>query len=199
MKIKNLILLVCVLFLSSCKKEVENLSCYPNSKRPNIAITYEEMAEMFDEYDDGAKKVLDKYMKKESKGKDSVSTISNWYRLEDLKQYIAYLEKISAEKGIKLTGIKIYPATYPKDYGIKKYRERQTLIFTPTTIIEGKEDVAFEPLYSKKGNPISITKFLEQVRNKKVNEASILPNPFYKTFEGLESSSANRASIQPPF
>jgi hypothetical protein len=38
-------------------------------------------------YDKGAKE-LNKYMQKESGGKDSVSTEYNWYKLEDLKNNI---------------------------------------------------------------------------------------------------------------
>jgi|TARA_B110000238_G_scaffold70910_1_gene77797 hypothetical protein len=41
-----------------------------------------------DAYDKGAKKELDKYMKKISVGKDSTSRNYNWYKLDDLKQYI---------------------------------------------------------------------------------------------------------------
>jgi len=203
MKINFLGFVLCALLFVSCKESTkdcppkcEDLSCYSNNNRPDIAITYEEMAAMFETYDKGAKKVLNAYTKKESKGKDSISTISNWYKLDDLKQYIAYLEKISKEKNIKLTGIKIYPASYPKHYKKKEYAGRQTLIFTPTTTINGRDDVAFEPLYSEEGNPVSIDVFLNQVRNGKVNEASFLPT---LRSQSLESSAANRGQINPPY
>lgn len=204
-KIRKLVFLCAIIsILTSCKSECTHRenekgisdSCYPNSKKPSQVITYEEMADMMTAYDQGAKKELNNYMKKESGGKDSVSTEYNWYKIEDLKQYIAYIERISKEKEIPVTGFRIYPSTYPKNYEDKKLRNRQTLIFTPTTTIGGKDDVAFEPLYSEKGQPVGIIRFLEKVRAKQVNEASTLNLSLQS---GLESSSANRMQPTPPY
>jgi hypothetical protein len=188
MKLTILTIITLILLLSSCNVQTKDSdsSCYPDSKRPSQAITYGEMDAMMDAYDKGAKKELNKYMKKISGGKDSVSTNYNWYRLQDLKQYIAYIERISKEKNIEVTGFRIYPTSYPKKYSIEDLQGRQTLIFTPTTKIGNKEDVAFEPLYSEKGKPVEIGKFLEQVRSNKFDP-------------GLESSSANRVRTTPPF
>lgn len=188
------------IFIFSCKTECNHSesdkSCYPNDTKPSQVITYEEMADMMDTFDKGAKKELNKYLKKVSKGKDSVSTNYNWYKLDDLKQYIAYIEKISKEKNIPVTGFRIYPTTYPKKYKVEELQNRQTLIFTPTTSIGGKDDVAFEPLYSEKGKPVEIKKFLDKVRAKQVKKASVLNLSLQG---GLESSSANRLRPTPPY
>lgn len=189
------------ILIFSCKTECNhnetvNESCYPNSKKPSQVITYEEMADMMDAFEEGPKKELNKYLKKVTKGKDSVSTVYNWYKIDDLKQYIAYIERISKEKEIPVTGFRIYPTTYPKKYDIEKLQNRQTLIFTPTTAIGGKDDVAFEPLYSEKGKPVEISEFLEKVRTKQVNKASMLN---FNLQNGLESSSANRIRTYPPY
>jgi hypothetical protein len=173
----------------------EDLSCYPNSNRPSQVITYEEMADMMQTFDKGPKKELNKYLKKVTAGKDSVSTVYNWYKLEDLKQYIAYIERISKEKDIPVTGFRIYPSTYPENYSNKKLRNLQTLIFTPTTKLGDKDDVAFEPLYSEKGKPAEINQFLDQVRNKKLNKGSELKA---NSQDSLMSSSANRMRPTPP-
>jgi hypothetical protein len=203
-KIKKLIFFFSFLFiLTSCKLECKHdeneknisESCYPNSKKPSQVITYEEMADMMDAFNEGPKKELNKYLKKVSKGKDSVSTIYNWYKLDDLKQYIAYIEKISEEKEIPVTGFRIYPSTYPKNYKEKELRNLQTLFFTPTTAIDGKDDAAFEPLYSKKGEPAQVQQFLDNVRAKKANKAGMLNLSLQ---DGLESSSANRLRPTPP-
>lgn len=204
---KLLTLLFLSVLLFSCKTETKqpeiksngtekvDESCYPNSKKPSQIITYEEMDDMLTTFDNGPKKELDKYLKKVSGGKRSVSTVYNWYNIDDLKQYIAYIERISKEKDIPLTGFRIYPSTYPKNYKYKELRNVQTLIFTPTTKIGDKEDVAFEPLYSEKGKPAEIQQFLNKVRAKKVNTASMLN---LKMQHGLESSSANRMTPTPP-
>ena len=195
-------LLTILLFAYSCKTECNhtddgNESCYPNNEKPSQVITYNDMADMMDAYDNGAKKELNKYINKKSKGKDSISTEYNWYNIDDLKQYIAYIERISKEKNIPVTGFRIYPTQYPKNYKIEKYQNRSTLIFTPTTKINGKIDVAFEPLYSEKGKPVEISQFLEQVRaNKNVQKSGFLS--FSTTIQDLESSSANRIQIVPP-
>lgn len=200
MKFTILTVLFFVFYFSSCTQQSKSISldCYPNSQRPAQAITYEEMAAMMEAYDKGAKKELDKYMKQISDGKDSVSTDYNWYRLDDLKQYIAYIERISKEKNIKVTGFRIYPTSYPNKYGVKDLQGRQTLIFTPTTKIGDREDVAFEPLYSEIGEPSEITKFLEQARAKRIDTISGLPSPLI-TKVGLKSSSANRTRVTPPY
>ena len=202
MKTRYLII-SCILFaIISCKETVKNSEiikeksdCYANDSKPSQVITYEEMADMMEAFENGPKKELNKYLKKVTNGKDSVSTVYNWYKLEDLKQYIAYIERISKEKNIPVTGFRIYPSTYPKNYKEKELRNLQTLFFTPTTTVNGKDDVAFEPLYSKNGEPAEITQFLEKVKSKKVNKASMLT---VNMQEGLESSSANRIRPTPP-
>lgn len=185
----------------SCKTECthkeisdSDKSCYPNDKKPAQIITYEEMAIMMNTYENGAKKELNKYLKRVSKGKDSISTVYNWYKLDDLKQYIAYLERISNEKGIELTGFRIYPTQYPKTYKDTVYQNRTTIIFTPTTTIGDRDDIAFEPLYSESGKPMEITKFLNLALDKIKNDTL-----FKSSNDDLESSSANRLKPSPPY
>lgn len=91
MKIQIFTVIFFLFMIISCKETTKNnvqtsSSCYPNHSRPSQAISYEEMAAMMDAFDNGSKKELDKYMKRISKGEDSISTIYNWYKLEDLKQ-----------------------------------------------------------------------------------------------------------------
>lgn len=202
MKIIYLMMFTVLFAVISCKQTEKNpeiirekSNCYPNDSKPSQVITYEEMADMMEAFENGPKKELNKYLKKVTNGKDSVSTVYNWYKLEDLKQYIAYIERISKEKNIPVTGFRIYPSTYPKDYKEKELRNLQTLFFTPTTTIDGNDDVAFEPLYSKNGEPAEITQFLEKVKAKRLNKASMIS---VNLQEGLESSSANRIKPTPP-
>lgn len=203
MMTRFLLIFVSFLLFFSCKKTPKNptnttdkLNCYPNDSRPSQAISYEEMAEMMDAFDAGAKQELDKYMKKISNGKDTISTVYNWYKLDDLKQYIAFIEKISKEKGIPVTGFRIYTSEYPANYANKKLQGKQTLIFTPTTSVNGKEDVAFEPLYSEIGKPALVSEFLEKVKMKKSTNGD-----FKKLIDStsLQSSSVNRILPTPPY
>lgn len=194
--------MIFLFLLVSCNQTPKNQqnksssnNCYPIDSRPSQAITYKEMAAMMESFDKGAKIVLDNYMKEISDGKDSISTVYNWYKIEVLKQYIAYIERISKEKNIPLTGFRIYPSSYPLNYSDEKLRGRQTLIFTPTTSINGKNDVAFEPLYSEIGKPILVSKFLELEKKKKITNGSFLKSTDTTT---IQSSSSNRLPTSPP-
>jgi len=172
-----------------------------SSARPSNAITYKEMASMFHEYDTGQKIVLDKYRENYTgDSNDATETISHFYELNQLKQYIKYLEKISKEKEITLTGLRIFSAAYPKNYSDKSLRGRHTLVFMPTTKIGDKNNVAFEPLYSKNNDPIKFTKFLHKFSSKEtqsVTRASIIPF-FQGGLEDMDSSGTNRLEINPP-
>lgn len=198
---KSIILLFFTLLITSCTPKCEHKEDKINNSRPENAITYQEMADMFHQYDIGQKKVLDKYRVEFTNNEnDNIESISHFYELDQLKQYIAYLEKLSKEKEIELTGIRIFSAAYPKKYSDKKLSGRQTLIFMPTAKIGDRNGVAFEPLYSEKGKPIKFTKFLNKFsskESKQVMRASFLPllNP---AIQDLESSGANRMKPFPP-
>ena len=186
--------------LISCNNECSHKEKKVNDSRPDQAITYKEMASMFNAYDTGQKKVLDEYRGKLTQGKDPVETISHFYDLQDLKQYIAYLEKLSKKKNIELTGIRIFSAAYPKNHIKKELQGRHTLVFMPTAKIDGDREVAYEPLYSKKGNPIKFTEFLHKFSSKETKQvvrASLFP---LKTIddEFLLSSGANKLKPSPP-
>ena len=186
--------------LISCNNKCSHKEKDVNDSRPDQAITYKEMASMFNAYDTGQKKVLDEYRGKLTQGKDPVETISHFYDLQDLKQYIAYLEKLSKKKNIELTGIRIFSAAYPKNHIKKELQGRHTLVFMPTAKIDGDREVAYEPLYSKKGNPIKFTEFLHKFSSKETKQvvrASFLPLKSTQD-EFLLSSGANKLKPSPP-
>ena len=193
-------LLFLSLFIFSCQSEVISQVTKVNDSRPSNTITYKEMASMFDQYDVGQKPVLDKYRKEFSNdSKDTIESVSHFYDINQLKQYIAYVERLSKEKDIELTGIRIFSAAYPKDHSDKLLRGRQTLIFMPTANTKEKKNVAYEPLYSKKGEAIPFTEFLHQFtskESKQVVRASFLP--FTSSQKDFISSGANKLKLSPP-
>ncbi|WP_282072824.1 hypothetical protein [Polaribacter atrinae] len=187
------------IFILSCKSEATSQVTEVDSSRPSNAITYKEMASMFHQYDVGQKPVLDKYRKELTGDANEIESISHYYEINQLKQYIAYIERLSKEKDIELTGVRIFTAAYPKDYSDKLLRGRQTLIFMPTADTKEKKNVAYEPLYSNKGEAIPFTKFLDQFSSKETKQvvrASFLP--FIGAQEDLKSSGANRLKPTPP-
>ncbi|AQS94179.1 hypothetical protein BXQ17_08940 [Polaribacter sp. BM10] len=206
---KLLFCLSITIVLMSCNNEkkqkkeiVHHAEAIVNSKRPSNAITYKEMASMFHEYDTGQKIVLDKYRENYTgDSNDAVETVSHFYEINQLKQYISYLERISKEKNIKLTGVRIFSAAYPEKHRDASKRGRQTLIFMPTAKIGNNNGVAFEPLYSEKGTPIKFTEFLNKFSSeetKKVMRASFLP-ALNLLQDDLKSSGTNRLEHTPPF
>ncbi len=157
------------------------------------------MASMFHQYDIGQKPVLDQYRKELTGNAKEIESVSHYYDINQLKQYIAYIERLSKEKDITLTGVRIFSAAYPNDYSDKLLRGRQTLIFMPTADTKEKKNVAYEPLYSNKGEAIPFTKFLDQFSSKETQQvvrASFLP--FIGGQEDFKSSGANRLKPTPP-
>ena len=180
-------------------KEDVAKSCYPNNDRPTQAISYQEMASMFNEYDNGQKNVLDEYITKKTNGRDSVATISQFFSIEELKQYIAYIEKLSDEKEIDLTGIRIFTAAYPSDYKKEEYRNRVSFILAPTTNIGENKNVAYEPLKSGIKKPVSMQSVLNKYASattRNVDRASVFP--FNLRQNDDDSSALNRGNIDPP-
>ena len=145
-------LLTAMLFLACGTQnndtKAKDTSVYKFTGRPAQALTYNEVVPMLKYYDD---------MKRDTLRKTTLNggndTRVNFYRLEDLKAYIAYVEKLAMDKKIKLTGINIISAAYPEDkkYGLKQ--GYQTLIFMPATTGKENENVSFDPLYSEMGKP----------------------------------------------
>ncbi|WP_299672346.1 hypothetical protein [uncultured Polaribacter sp.] len=197
----SLLFIFLMIVVSSCKTECNHHEHIKiDNSRPSNAITYNEMARMFHQYDIGQKKVLDAYRKRFSNGKDSIETIAHFYEIHQLKQYIAYLEKLSKEKDIELTGIQIFSAAYPENYKLDTTLSgRQSLIFMPTANINGK-NTAYEPLYSKKGQPIPFTKFLNKFSSRETKQ--VMRASFFSFFseneDELESSGTNRLKPSPP-
>lgn len=199
---KIFVLITFSLFIFSCKSECdhsEQSSLEQNSKRPSQAITYQEMASMFKEYDNGQRLVLNDYISKKSNGKDTIATISQFYSLSELKQYISYIERLSEEKEIELTGVRIFTSAYPSDYKIKEYQNRVSFILAPTTNIGVRKNIAYEPLKSGVKQPVSMKSILDKYADettRNVNRASVFN---FNLMAGDNSSALNRGKTNPPY
>ena len=195
-------IIIVLLLMCSCKSECnhsEHNNIEQNSKRPSQAITYQEMSSMFKEYDNGQRLVLNDYISKKSKGKDTIATISQFYSLSELKQYISYIERLSKEKEIELTGVRIFTSAYPSDYKIKEYQNRVSFILAPTTNIGVRKNIAYEPLKSGIKRPVSMKSILDKYADettRSVNRASVFT---FNLMAGDNSSALNRGQTNPPY
>lgn len=144
--------LIALFLLVSCN-EYKDVNDKGNKGRPDIALTYPELISMLQHYDETKKDLQPKV----NGGEDARI---QFLEIEKLKAYIAYIERESKKKKIKLTGINFISAAYPENHVDKKKRNYQTLIMMPATTIGDEEGVSFDPLKSERGVPKSLKEIL---------------------------------------
>lgn len=201
-------LIPCFFLLIGCQdrsNKDRDKFCTEYSGRPDVAITYPEMVAMLKQYDKTKKGVLATANNGEN------DTRVNFFKLEDLKAYLAYIEKLSKEKNIELTGVNIISAAYPHDYADEQKRNYQTLIFMPTTKVNNAINISFEPLQSENSNPKLLAEILREYEyldehingislkgtNTGVKKASMFSLPEESSKSEL-SSGANKMGTTPP-
>lgn len=174
--------------------------CYENNGRPGNMLTYKEIVGMLTQYDKTRTDILKKVTP------DNVEdTRINTYDIKQLRDYLAYIEDLCKEKNIELTAINVISSAYPENYVKKEYANKQTLIYMPVTKING-ENVTFDPLQSKKGQPATFKQLLadynydwkydaRKIEVTKTQKAGIFSLGLQ---EDKESSGANRNTMIPP-
>lgn len=113
-----------------------------------------------------AKFQLDNYNLAHREELGSEYAFRTWISIDELKSYIYYVEKMSKEKGIEVSGIdfihtqykRVEPGTPNPDNAI--YEE--TMMLAPT-YKSGTKNVAFDPLYSKDGKPGELESLLDNL------------------------------------
>lgn len=113
---------------------------YRYKGRPKSALNYKEIIEMLADYDKTRIAPLEKALGYED------SRINN-YNFEEFMAYLGYIQKLSREAGITITGISFISASKPNYNNTGK--SYQDLIYIPTTTIDGKQ-IPFDPVLSAK-------------------------------------------------
>ena len=103
------LLLSIVLFTYSCADHTGGGNSNPN-KPPSIVLTYPELIQMLKQYDLTRKNQFAAAINKEE------DTRINFFKLQDLKDYIRYIEKAAKKSGVELTGINFIAGAYPEKY-----------------------------------------------------------------------------------
>jgi hypothetical protein len=115
-------------------------------KKPKNLISYKEL-----------KKGIENY-KKDIPSNNSNQTQSLWLSLDELKEYIAFVEENAKMKDISISGIRFHLTSDSGNNG------KINMAVCPTFehINEDNEpkQISFEPLYSEKGIPKSLTSLL---------------------------------------
>lgn len=148
---------------------------------------------MLSEYNTNKANILEGAIGKEDVRKTSFS-------LNSFKSYLAYIEELSTEKNIELTGVNILFGAYPENYAINPVkRNYMSVILIPVTNIDGKR-VMFDPLNSDLNQPKAVQDILSSygynygdVLSKRLNFS------MSRSSGDIESSGANRGQMSPPY
>lgn len=168
------------------------------SDMPSIGIAdkelgYKDIISMLAEYNSHKASLLEKAVGKEDVRKSS-------FDLEGFKSYLAYVEELSKEKNIHLSGINILFGAYPEDYSIDPIkRNYMSLVLMPVTTVNG-QNVMFDPLNSEIGKPRMVEDILSSYGyNYKSKLSNRLNMSWNRSEDDLESSGANRGQLSPPY
>ncbi|WP_075344015.1 hypothetical protein [Tenacibaculum agarivorans] len=204
-KIVAIALLTSAVTFIACQKDEEtvNPTAEAEVERPWNMLSYKEMIERLEDYDKTRKPVLEQALGYED-------TRINFYSIETLENYIAYVKQLSKEKGIELTGINFVSGAYPKnaDYGTPGY---QSIMLMPTTTINGK-NISFDPVQSTTEKVVTMKQIFanygynwvydskEDYENRNVANKEIQDNLAKRAQKSdLESAGSNFGKVTPPY
>lgn len=155
-------------------------------------ISNKELISMLSEYNTNKANVLENAIGKEDVRKSSFS-------LASFKSYLAYIEELSMEKNIEVSGINILFGAYPENYSLNPIKQGyMSIILMPVTSIDGR-NVMFDPLNSKMNKPAIFQDILSSFGYNYGEPISKRLNFYLNRNSGdVESSGGNRAGISPP-
>ncbi len=101
---------------------------------------------------------IDSYYKSIPKSRKTTQTLSVWFEINEIKNYISYLEKKSKDKGIDISGIRVHLISE------NDTSKKINLAFCPTVELNNKKGKkihpSFDPNYSEKGSPALLVKLM---------------------------------------
>lgn len=196
-----------MLSIFSCTQEkldqVQEQTIGKKAIRPYNALTTMQVVKMLEHYDITRKPILENALGFED-------TRINYYSIETLENYLAYVKQLSKEKGISVTGLSFVSAAYPKnfDHGTENH---QTFIFMPMVEIDGK-NIPFDAEASTNGKIVTMKESLasygynwvydskEDYENRNNISKEIRKKSLYRGYiPDTKSSSGNVAYIKPPY
>jgi hypothetical protein len=96
-------------------------------------ITPEEAKELNQNFVKTRGKALDKIVETETGKPNKKDAISSWFSLDDLKEYIAYVEAEGKAKNTTINGLRIYFGAYANNEKLADKKALATVFFVPTT------------------------------------------------------------------
>ena len=95
-------------------------------------ITSKEAKELNQNFIKTKGKALDKIVEKEEGHSHEKDAISSWFSLDELKEYIAYVEEQGKVQGIDVNGLRVYFGSYAKNDKKATKKGLSTVFFVPT-------------------------------------------------------------------
>ncbi|MFD1292873.1 hypothetical protein ACFQ5N_03400 [Lutibacter holmesii] len=95
-------------------------------------ITPEEAKELNQNFVKTRSKKLNKIVEEEEGHPHEKDAISSWFSLDEIKEYIAYVEKQGKEKGIDINGLRVYFGSYGAKDKKTANKGLSTVFFVPT-------------------------------------------------------------------
>lgn len=76
---------------------------------------------------------LNKIIEKLDNKPNKQDSLSSWFSLEELENYIAYVKQEGGKKGIDIDGLRVYFGAYEKNLKNPAKNNYSTIFFVPTT------------------------------------------------------------------
>jgi len=106
-----------------------------NRRRPGNIISFDQAFKIYKEYDQRADLISETVIQPRV-NRSFEPTRSLFYDLSELRNYLNYIDDLSAKAGVKPTGLRLYFALYPSSYispdGSSNNARRQTIFIAPT-------------------------------------------------------------------
>ncbi|WP_378185739.1 hypothetical protein ACE939_11545 [Aquimarina sp. W85] len=200
---------ILVFFISQSKCNKPKL--YEPDGPPQELISFNEIIDLYDNYH-GIDSLIQKYTRQKSSDPSFVASKAVTFDYQELKNYLAFIEKNSVKANIKISSLRFYFGKY-QNMKDKTKANRQTLFYNPTTIfnVNGKDvELSYAIESNSKGTRvIPLSKILDSVKKVKgidittkqtTSEASLLPlsSIISATANVVESQAGNRGQVTPP-
>ena len=104
---------------------------------PKGLISPAKAKELNQEFIKTRSKELNKIVERISKKPKKKDALSSWFSIDELKNYIAYVEAEGTKKGKKISGLRVYFGAYSKKETDLKKQDLSTVFFVPTELKVG--------------------------------------------------------------
>lgn len=107
------------------------------SNLPKGLITSAEAKELNQQFIKTRSKQLNKIIEKLDNKPNKKDSLSTWFSLEELENYIAYVKEQGVKKGITVNGLRVYLGAYKKNVKDASKNNYSTVFFAPTQAKKG--------------------------------------------------------------